>query len=245
MAMKKNSEKLLGICLALILCISACFIPGKAFATPVSSDPDTDEMWNAEWFNIGEWFEKTGNSAYEGFHFRTPDITGVDYYITFDNATDYETNFYLYSLDSVDWGNWLEDGPISTSAHAMTLYPLHLLPDADYFLKVDAFPSSEGYSFAIEMTPYPLGKGYITSLKAGRKNLTVRYKERLWTDKYQIAVRKKGTSKWKYYKTTKLKRTIKKLQSKKKYYVKVRSLRYFNGERYTGKWSNTRSVTVK
>ena len=242
--MKRSISRLFAVSLAFVVCLSACFIPGRAYATPVPSSPDTDDMWSVESAIVGEWFQKSSNTASEGFRFQTPDITGVNYSLSISNYTPSETSAYLYSLDSVDWGNYLEDGPITTSSYGISVKSIHLLPDAFYFLQINAQPSSDGYGFLVEMTPFPIPKGRITSLKAGRKCLTVRIKKYTWADRYQIAVKKKG-GKWKYYTTSKLNRTIKKLQSKKKYYVKVRNLRYLNGKRYTGKWSVTKSVRVK
>ena len=246
MSMKKRISRLLGVSLALAFCVSACFIPGRSFASPVSSDPDMDEMWNSEWFEINEWYDKTDITEIEGFRFHTDKETGLDYSIFLHNSSDWDLTGQLYALNSVDWTATRKDDSFAAYAHGFSAEYHKLRPDFDYFLRIDSeYPSSEGYSILVEATPYPLPKGSITSLKAGRKCLTVKYKKRAWTSKYQIAVRQKGSKKWKYYRTTKLKRMIKKLKSGKKYYVKVRSLRYYNGQRYDGKWSSTKSVKVK
>ena len=41
------------------------------------------------------------------------------------------------------------------------------------------------------------------------------------------------------------KKTVKKLKSKKKYYVRVRSYKIVNGEKVYGKWSKIKSVKTK
>ena len=84
----------------------------------------------------------------------------------------------------------------------------------------------------------------ISSAKAGKRCLTVKYKKAKRADKYQIAVRKAGGS-WKYYKTTKLSRKFTKLTKGKKYTVKVRGIRVVNGKEYYGAWSKTKTVKVK
>ena len=57
---------------------------------------------------------------------------------------------------------------------------------------------------------------------------------------YQIAYKKKGTSKWKYTTTTSKSKTIKSLKKGKKYYVKVRAYKTVDGKKIYGSWSKTK-----
>ncbi|MBO6046655.1 MAG: fibronectin type III domain-containing protein [Erysipelotrichaceae bacterium] len=94
--------------------------------------------------------------------------------------------------------------------------------------------------YILTMTIKPK-KVTIKSIKKYKKKLTVKYKSAGKTVKYQIAYRKKGTSKWKYIKTKKLSYKIKKLKRKTNYQVKVRA---YKGS-IKGAWSKTKTVKTK
>lgn len=86
----------------------------------------------------------------------------------------------------------------------------------------------------------------VIKLVPGKKKITVKYRKVDLTDiKYQIAVKKFGTSKWKRYNTGSTSRVIKKLTSKGMYYVKVRPYKEIQGSIYYGKWSGIKSVWTK
>ena len=85
----------------------------------------------------------------------------------------------------------------------------------------------------------------LNSVKPAKKSLTVKYKKAKYAKKYQVAVKKKGAKKWKYYSTKKLTRKVKKLAKGKKYQVKVRGVNVVDGDIYYGKWSKTKTVKVK
>lgn len=82
-------------------------------------------------------------------------------------------------------------------------------------------------------------KETITSLKAGKKKLTVKYKK-ISGCSYQVSVKKSGSS-WKYYSTSATSKTVTGLSRKKKYSVRVRAKK---SDKY-GSWSTTRTVKVK
>lgn len=90
-------------------------------------------------------------------------------------------------------------------------------------------------------------KAKIKKVTPGKKKLTVKYKKQSGVTGYQVAYKKAGSS-WKKAlvkgasKTTK---TVKKLKSKKKYYVKIRAYKTISGKKYYGAWSKTKSLKVK
>lgn len=89
-------------------------------------------------------------------------------------------------------------------------------------------------NFAIKTKP---AKAKISSVKAGKKKITVKIKKVKGADGYQIKVgsKKKATTKTKY--------VFKGLKSKKKYTVKVRA--YVGNKSLYGAWSNGKKVKVK
>lgn len=88
----------------------------------------------------------------------------------------------------------------------------------------------------------------IYSLKAGKKKITVNNSDNKAASGYQI---KLSTSKKFTKKTTKTvkvkysKSTVKKLKSKKKYYVKVRAYKTQNGKSVYSAWSKIKTVKTK
>lgn len=63
---------------------------------------------------------------------------------------------------------------------------------------------------------------------------------------YKIGYKKKGSTKWKYVTTTMKTKTILKLKTGKRYYVKIRAYKKVNGKTYWGAWSATKlSSAVK
>lgn len=90
----------------------------------------------------------------------------------------------------------------------------------------------------------------IASVKSkAKKSLTVRWKKNPQATGYQVQWRK--SSKFSSSLSKKVKgadatsTTIKKLSSKRKYYVRVRAYKVVNGKTYYGKWSTAKSVKVK
>ena len=94
-------------------------------------------------------------------------------------------------------------------------------------------------------------KAALTKLKSSKKKtLTVQWKKLTGVTGYQIqtGLNKKFTKGKKTYtvkkaKTTK--KTIKKLKSKKKYFVRIRAYKTVNGKKYYGNWSKAKNVKVK
>lgn len=86
-------------------------------------------------------------------------------------------------------------------------------------------------------------------LKAGKKKVTVTYKKVSGATSYKVIYstskkfKKAKTATVKSGKT--VKKTISKLKSKKRYYVKVCAVKKVKGKNYTGKWSAVKKVKVK
>ena len=87
----------------------------------------------------------------------------------------------------------------------------------------------------------------ILKLKAGKKKATVKYKKISGAYGYQIqySTNKKIKKGNKSSNTTKLSKTVKKLKSKKKYYVRIRTYRTVNGKKIYSNWSKVKNIKVK
>lgn len=85
--------------------------------------------------------------------------------------------------------------------------------------------------------------------KAGKRKLKVTWKWSSNQDGYQVQyarnskfTKKKKTVNVRWINHTK---TLSKLASKKKYYVRVRAYKVYNGRKYYGSWSSTKKCRVK
>lgn len=85
----------------------------------------------------------------------------------------------------------------------------------------------------------------ISSVKSGKKYATVKYKKATGASGYQIAYRKKGTSKWSYITTTSLSKKITKLKSKKTYQFKVRAYKTISKKKYYGSYSSIKTCKIR
>jgi len=114
----------------------------------------------------------------------------------------------------------------------------------------DKYSNNEPETLTYKIVP---AKSKIIKKKAGKKKVTLKAKKvKGQYVRYQFAVRKAGTKKWKYYKSTKNTKTIKKLKSKKKYQVKVRAYAASRGamndyweKPVYGSWSKVTTVKIK
>lgn len=89
----------------------------------------------------------------------------------------------------------------------------------------------------------------LSSLKAGKKELTVKWKKGSDIDGYEIeySLKKtfKGAKKVTVSKAGTTETVLKKLKSKKTYYVRIRTFKKFQGKKYYSEWSKARSKKVK
>jgi hypothetical protein len=117
-----------------------------------------------------------------------------------------------------------------------------------YKLTVIFKGSYEGTSKA-EYTVKPKGTS-VKRLVAGKKQLTVKWsKKTAQVTGYQIRYSNKSSMKnAKSVLVTKVaatKITIKKLKSKTKYYVQIRTYKTVNGQKYYSDWSSKKSIKIK
>jgi len=87
----------------------------------------------------------------------------------------------------------------------------------------------------------------ISSVKPGKKQFTVKYKKVTGASGYQIAYSTSKSKGFKYITVNSktASKVIKKLKSKKNYYVKVRAYKTAGKKKYYGAYSNIKSVKVK
>ena len=87
----------------------------------------------------------------------------------------------------------------------------------------------------------------ISSVKPGKKQLTVKYKKVTGASGYQIAYSTSKSKGFKYITVNSktASKVIKKLKSKKNYYVKVRAYKSVGKKKYYGAYSKLKSVKVK
>lgn len=83
-----------------------------------------------------------------------------------------------------------------------------------------------------------------------KKTMQVQWKKSSGVTGYQVQIAlnkkfKKGKKTYTVKKAVTTKTTIKKLKSKKKYFVRVRAYKTLNGKKYYGSWSKVKSVKVK
>ena len=89
-------------------------------------------------------------------------------------------------------------------------------------------------------------KATISSVTAGAKKLTVKYKAVTGGVKYQVSYKLKTKTTWKTISSlTKTSYTASKLTSGKYYNVKVRAYKVVNGKTYYGAWSTIKTIRVK
>lgn len=108
---------------------------------------------------------------------------------------------------------------------------------------------SDAITLTIKAAPKPVnpGKAKITKLKKGKKSFTVTYKKQPkatgYYVRYSLKSNMKGAKSIKVKGKTSV--TVKKLKSKKKYYVQVRAYNTVSGKTVYGSFSSKKSVTVK
>lgn len=104
------------------------------------------------------------------------------------------------------------------------------------------------YTGKIVKTAYIIpAKTTLSSVKAGKKNITVTYKKVTGVSGYQIAYSTKKSGGYKYLNLNSktYKKTITRLTSGRKYYVRVRAYKTINNKKYYGSFSAIKTVKVK
>lgn len=109
-----------------------------------------------------------------------------------------------------------------------------------YIIGEGEYKGTIKYSFTI--LPKSVGKRTYTRTKSSIK---VAYKKVSNVSGYQIAYRKKGSSKWIYKTTSSTSKTLKSLKKKSRYQIKVRTYKTVNGTKYYSTWSSTATISTK
>lgn len=141
----------------------------------------------------------------------------------------------------------------TTSSKTLTKTIKNLKAGTTYRFYVRAYKKQNGknvygsYSSAVT-TSTKLAKVTLSTPKSSKKNqAVVKWKKVTGGTKYQIQY--STSSKLKKAKTVTVNssssKTIKKLSSKKTYYVRVRAYKVLNGKKYYGAWSKIKKVKVK
>ncbi|MBR7072221.1 MAG: fibronectin type III domain-containing protein [Eubacterium sp.] len=122
------------------------------------------------------------------------------------------------------------------------------LPEADTDYEVTGVPIVDESTTAAVKRPK---KTKIVKLTKGKKRFTVKWKKVKGVKGYQIQYSRKKSFKKKgrksvFVKKAKVtKKTVKKLKSGKRYYVRVRTYKVVNGKKVYSKWSAKKSVKVR
>lgn len=104
------------------------------------------------------------------------------------------------------------------------------------------------YHFKLNYKAYPkkVGKTSITSLKASKTSIKLKYKKASNAQKYQISyAANKKFSKVKTITTKSTSYTVKKLKKNTKYYFRIRSIRVENGKNKYGSYSAVKTAKTK
>lgn len=119
---------------------------------------------------------------------------------------------------------------------------LSLKKNTKYLIQLTAFfYETTPYHFAVYQKSKTPTLKKVTAKKSSAK---VTFTKAATATSYEVAVKKQGGS-WKTYKTKKNTYTIKKLKSKKKYSVRVRSVCSVNGTKKYSAWSKVKKIKVK
>ncbi len=139
-----------------------------------------------------------------------------------------------------------------TNKNITSYIDTNLTTNKTYYYKIRAYKKTSGltrygaYS-TIKSAKPTLKKVTMKSTKPNKKAVTIKFKKVAGATGYQIAYRKKGSSKWVKINVSHkvLSKKITKLTSKKTYYFKVRAYRTVNRKKVYGAYSNIKNCKVK
>lgn len=200
-----------------------------------------------------------GGTFQAGYMFALGDATGggtikISKADFISGTTTYGGQFSLGAYTGqqyYDFNNWLASGSSFSTAFQTGYWNMQS--------SLTAYPTISNYYAVSYNTPTlsvtssvkAPAKTSIKNIKAGSKQLKIAWKKKtknVTGYQIQIATNKKFT---KNVKTVTVKgkkktaKTVKKLKANKKYYVRVRTYRAFNGTNLFSKWSKVKSKTTK
>ena len=180
-----------------------------------------------------------------------------------DNPLDYEDHEYSISYILGYGDKLVYTGKVRhPKLEVVAFYEYELKAGTDYKVTWPKYSTKIGkYTATVKFlgkyancpawkVPYKIvpAKAAITKLTSKNKSITVKYGKVKGAKAYQIAIKKKGTTKWRYYKNigySKVTKTIKNLKKGKYYYVKVRAYKTVSGKNYCGAWSKIKRIKVR
>lgn len=150
------------------------------------------------------------------------------------------SSIHIYK-DTLDLENWQND--LAAGSHKVTL----TFPEGHYYIGINNNSNVTGV-YNLTMSGAKISTANIKNVRStAKKSITVKYGKVSSVDKYQIqiAANSKFTKSVKTYTTTATSKKITKLGSKKKYYVRVRTITMANDYKCYSDWSKAKSVRVK
>ncbi|MBQ9014574.1 MAG: fibronectin type III domain-containing protein [Firmicutes bacterium] len=220
---------------------------GKVLAAE-DMGPGGTTMTNAKMLNLETTYSGTAIGGYKGagfYQFRTTANSHVSY--IFESTagpadTTHRINMTIRDSDGNDVGF------VAPYPNGITVSePYSLKKNRTYYLVINSNDYVEDIPFTLKISqvvPKP-AKAKLSSVKAGKKKLTVKYASVPYATRYQVQYKKKGASKWKTKETGKTRITIRNLKAGKKYQVRVRAVRVVDGKNYNGAFSKKVTKKVK
>jgi len=135
----------------------------------------------------------------------------------------------------LNWANADSDGTAASIARS------DLSQNTTYYVRLQQYVKSGStttYTLRLKCDIEKPQQTSIVDVTAKKKGFFVEFNPVSYADRYQIAYRLKGTSKWRKVTAKDSEKTIKKLKSKKKYQIRVRAQRKVNGKWLNGPWSD-------
>lgn len=231
--------------------VSAIEIPG------VSSKPEPVETTTrAEPENIALNTTVAGQSVRDNAHYYsiTTDQKNVDYEFSLVNDTPSEHRNFSVMYLQITVAAYRADGKYEDKDY---LFPGTMVDPAKNRTFTKTMSLKKNTRYIIQLLPfYPMATPYrfavnqvsktpvLKKVTAKKGKAAVKFTKVFSAKSYEIAVKKQGAS-WKTYNTKKNTYMLKKLKSKKKYSIRVRSVCNVNGAKKYSAWSKVKKIKVK
>ena len=182
------------------------------------------------------------------YYFKTSSYRGSTHYITVTHdggtARDIEADLWLEGKSQSIVGRCIP--PYSTSQiNGYDDRPRNTIHYICVGMWLDGDKEQADYTINITEKIRKPQKQILSSVKAGKKKISLKYTRDGYSERYQVAYKIQKGKKWIYKTTKNSSYVIKKLKAKKKYKVKVRGQRKCYGKWVSGNWSKTKTVKVR
>lgn len=231
--------------------VSAIEMPGS------TSEPEpVERTTRAEPENIALNTNVAGQSVRDNAHYYsiTTDNKNVDYEFCLVNDTPSDHRNFSTMLLEITVAAFRADGQYD---HDDYLFPSKFVDPAKSRTFKQTISLKKNTRYIIQLRPfYPMATPYhfsvnqvsktpvLKKVTAKKGKTVVKFTKTQIAQSYEVAVKKQGGS-WKTYKAKKNTYTVKKLKSKKKYSVRVRSVCTVNGAKKYSAWSKVKKIKVK